>query len=172
MENQTLVVLDGNQVSVESLRIGVAEAVKRAYGAERAYAKGLNQIFSFDWFMFEANDISDDAKTVKVEKTLLYTALKAAEHTNPSTVWARIRKYGAEDRHGKTEGEGAEGEGAEGAEGEGSAQRDVTTRNVEELIKLYKFNSKQDSLPAKVREANDAIVMALKCLGVDVSMVK
>ncbi len=159
MENQTLVVLDGNQVSVESLRIGVAEAVKRAYGAERAYAKGLNQIFSFDWFMFEANDVSDDAKTVKVEKTLLYTALKAAEHTNPSTVWARIRKYGAEDRHGKTEGEG-------------SAQRDVTTRNVEELIKLYKFNSKQDSLPAKVREANDAIVMALKCLGVDVSMVK
>ena len=172
MENQTLVVLDGNQESIESLRIGVAEAVKRAYGAERAYAKGLNQIFAFDWFMVEANDVSDDAKTVKVEKTLLYTALKAAEHTNPSTVWARIRKYGAEDRYpAETEGEGAEGEGAEG-EGDGGTQRDVTTRNVEELIKLYKFNSKQDSLPAKVRQANDAIVIALKCLGVDVSMVK
>ena len=171
MENQTLVVLDGNQVTVESLRIGVAEAVKRAYGAERAYAKGLNQIFAFDWFVFEASDTSDDAKTVKVEKTLLYTELKAAEHTNPSTVWARIRKYGAEDRYpAETEGEGAEG--AEGAEGDGGTQRDVTTRNVEELIKLYKFNSKQDSLPAKVRQANDAIVMALKCLGVDVSMVK
>jgi hypothetical protein len=39
MENQILVVLDGNQESIESLRIGVAEAVKRAYGAERAYAK-------------------------------------------------------------------------------------------------------------------------------------
>jgi hypothetical protein len=48
----------------------------------------------------------------------------------------------------------------------------MLTRNVDELIKLYKFNSKQDSLPEKVREANDAIVMALKCLGVDVSMVK
>jgi hypothetical protein len=48
----------------------------------------------------------------------------------------------------------------------------MLTRNVEELIKLYKFNSKQDSLPEKVRQANDAIVMALKCLGVDVSMVK
>jgi hypothetical protein len=112
---------------------------------------------------------SDDAKTVKVEKTLLYTALKAAEHTNPSTVWARIRKYGAEDRYpAETEGERRR----RGCEGEGSTQRDVTTRNVEELIKLYKFNSKQDSLPAKVRQANDAIVMALKCLGVDVSMVK
>jgi hypothetical protein len=165
MENQTLVVLDGNQVTVESLRIGVAEAVKRAYGAERAYAKGLNQIFAFDWFVFEASDTSDDAKTVKVEKTLLYTELKAAEHTNPSTVWARIRKYGAEDRYGKPEDEGE-------GEGEGSTQRDVTTRNVEELIDLYKFNKRQDSLPEKVRQANDAIVIALKCLGVDVSMVK
>ena len=168
MENQTLVVLDGNQESIESLRIGVAEAVKRAYGAERAYAKGLNQIFAFDWFMFEANDTSDDAKTVKVEKNLLYTELKAAEHTNPSTVWARIRKYGAEDRYpAETEGEG-EGEG----EGAGNTQRDVVTRNVDELIDLYKFNKRQDSLPEKVRQANDAIVIALKCLGVDVSMVK
>jgi hypothetical protein len=68
MENQTLVVLDGNQVTVESLRIEVADAVKRAYGAERAYAKGLNQIFSFDWFMFEANDVSDDAKQLRLRK--------------------------------------------------------------------------------------------------------
>ena len=170
MENQTLVVLDGNQVTVESLRIGVAEAVKRAYGAERAYAKGLNQIFAFDWFVFEASDTSDDAKTVKVEKNLLYTELKAAEHTNPSTVWARIRKYGAEDRYpAETEGEG-EGEGE--GESAGNNQRDVVTRNVDELIDLYKFNKRQDSLPEKVRQANDAIVIALKCLGVDVSMVK
>jgi hypothetical protein len=166
MENQTLVVLDGNQESIESLRIGVAEAVKRAYGAERAYAKGLNQIFAFDWFMFEASDTSDDAKTVKVEKTLLYTELKAAEHTNPSTVWARIRKYGAEDRYpGKPRTKAK-------AKARGSTQRDVVTRNVDELIDLYKFNKRQDSLPEKVRQANDAIVIALKCLGVDVSMVK
>jgi hypothetical protein len=44
------------------------------------------------------------AKLVKAEKTLLYTELKAADHTNPSTVWARIRKYGQEERHGKPEG--------------------------------------------------------------------
>jgi hypothetical protein len=62
----------------------------------------------------------------------------------------------------------SEGEG----EGEGEYSAGCYTRNVEELIKLYKFNSKQDSLPDKVRQANDAIVMALKCLGVDVSMVK
>jgi hypothetical protein len=172
MENQTLVVLDGNQVDVDILEQDVADAVVRAYGSERRYSQALNLLFpvgslSTDWFTFEATDTSDDAKKVRARKESLYAKLKKAEHTNPSTVYARIRKYGAEDRYGKTEGEGAEG-----AEGEGSTQRDVTTRNVEELIKLYKFNSKQDSLPAKVREANDAIVMALKCLGVDVSMVK
>jgi hypothetical protein len=172
MENQTLIVLNGNQIDVETLEQAVADAVVRAYGAEREYSVALNTLFpvgslSTDWFAFEATDTSDDAKKVRARKESLYAKLKKAEHTNPSTVWARIRKYGVEERYGKAES--AEGESAEG---EGSAQRDVTTRNVEELIKLYKFNSKQDSLPAKVREANDAIVMALKCLGVDVSMVK
>jgi hypothetical protein len=172
MENQTLVVLDGSQVDIEVLEQEVADSVVRQYGVERRLAKALNLLFpvgslSTDWFTFEANDTSDDSKKVRARKESLYAKLKKAEHTNPSTIWARIRKLGVEERFGKPEDEG-EGEG----EGEGSTQRDVTTRNVEELIKLYKFNSKQDSLPAKVREANDAIVMALKCLGVDVSMVK
>jgi hypothetical protein len=84
MENQTLVVLDGNQESIESLRIGVAEAVKRAYGAERAYAKGLNQIFAFDWFMFEANDVPRTTlKQLRLKRTCCTRQLKAAEHTKP-----------------------------------------------------------------------------------------
>lgn len=170
MENQILVVLDGNEVDIEVLEQEVADSVVRQYGAERRYAQALNLWFpegslSADWFAFEATDTSDDAKKVRARKDSLYAKLKKANHTNPSTVWARIRKLGVEERFGKTEGESAEGEG------DGSTQRDVTTRNVEELIKLYKFNSKQDSLPEKVRQANDAIVMALKCLGVDVSMV-
>jgi hypothetical protein len=167
MENQTLVVLDGNQVDIEVLEHEVADAVVGPTVQSGAYAKALNLCsLRLDWFMFEASDTSDDAKTVKVRKDALYAKLKAAEHTNPSTVWARIRKYGQEERVLASLRTKAK------AKARGSTQRDVTTRNVEELIKLYKFNSKQDSLPAKVREANDAIVMALKCLGVDVSMVK
>ena len=171
MEN--IITVDGNQVSIETLRKGVAEAVKRAYGAERAYAKALNAMFTFDWFTFEANDSSDDAKLVKAEKTLLYTELKAADHTNPSTVWARIRKYGQEERHGKPEGASGEGEGGEGeGEGAGNKPRDVVTRNVEELISLYKFNARQDSLPSKVADAQKFIAQALMALGVDLSLVK
>ena len=169
MENQALVVVDGNEVSLATLRTGVAEAVKRAYGAERNYAKALNQIFSFNWFDFEANDTSDEAKLVKAEKTLLYADLKAAEHTNPSTVWARIRKYGAEERYPAEDTEGAEGGEAEG---NGNNQRDPLTRNIEELMNLYKFNKRQDSLPAKIVEAQKGIAQALIALGVDLSMVK
>ncbi len=172
MEN---VIVNGNTVALETLRKGVAEAVKRAYGAERDYAVALNALFSFEWFEVEANDSSEIAKPVHAEKKALYVELKGANHSNPSTVWARIRKYGREERHGKTEGAGAEG--AEGGEGEGeggagNAPRDPVTRNVEELIALYKFNARQESLPAKITEAQKFIASALMALGVDLSMVK
>jgi len=165
------IVIDGNSVTLETLRAGVAEAVKRAYGAERRYAEALNAVFSFDWFEIEASDTSETAKQVHAEKKALYAELKSAEHSNPSTVWARIRKYGKEARHGApVAGEGAEaGEGG-GAEA-GSRDRDPITRNVEELIALYKFNTRQDSLPAKVTEAQHHICMALTALGVDLNMI-
>ena len=172
MEN---VIVNGNVVALETLRKGVAEAVKRAYGAERDYAVAINAMFAgFDWFEVEANDTSETAKPVHAEKKALYVELKAAAHSNPSTVWARIRKYGREERHGKpsegeTSAEGGEGEGEGGA---GNSPRDPVTRNIEELIALYKFNARQESLPSKVSGAQKFIASALMALGVDLSMVK
>ncbi len=157
------IVIDGNNVSLEALRASVADAVKRAYGAERRYAEELNAVFSFDWFEIEASDTSEAAKTVHAEKKALYAELKSAEHSNPSTVWARIRKYGKEARYGSPVA-------SETAEA-GSRDRDPITRNVEELIALYKFNTRQDSLPAKVTEAQHHICMALMALGVDLNMI-
>ena len=170
MEN---VIVNGNTVALETLRKGVAEAVKRAYGAERDYAVALNALFSFEWFDIEANDTTEAAKPVHAEKKALYGELKAAAHSNPSTVWARIRKYGREERHGKP-AEGGEGnaEGGEGEGGAGNTPRDAVTRNVEELIALYKFNARQESLPAKITEAQKFIASALMALGVDLSMLK
>jgi hypothetical protein len=169
MENITV---NGNAVSLETLRKGVADAVVRAYGAERDYAIALNAMFSADWFTVEASDTSEAAKPVHAEKKALYTELKAAKHSNPSTVWARIRKYGKEERYGKPEAtEGAEGEGAEGeGEGAGNTPRDAMTRNIEELVALYKFNSRQESLNDKVKQAQVHIVQALKALGVNLDL--
>ena len=163
MENITV---NGNVVSIETLRKGVADAVKRAYGAERNYAIALNAMFSTDWFAVEANDTSETAKPVHAEKKALYVELNAIKHKNPSTVWARIRKYGKEERYGKPEGEGTEGEGT----GAGSNDRAPMLRNVEELTALYKFNARQEQLPEKVAQAQRHIIQALSALGVDINL--
>ena len=171
MEN---VIVNGSTVSLATLRQGVAESVKRAYGAERAYAQALNASFGFDWFNVEANDTSAEAKTVHAEKKELFAALKAVEHTNPSTVWARIRKYGKAEKYpqAETQGEGAEGEGEGEGEGAGSRNKAPMLRNVDDLVSLYKFNMRQTELPEKVASAQVYIVKALEALGVDLALIK
>jgi hypothetical protein len=60
MEN---IIVDGNTVSLSTLRKGVAEAVKRAYGAERAYAVGTKRhVHRSSGSSFEASDTSEDGK--------------------------------------------------------------------------------------------------------------
>ena len=174
MENVNKVVTA--PVSLDSLRQAVADAVVRAYGAERAYAVQLNSTFGFDWFEVEAADVNESAKPVHAEKGELYKVLKAAKHSNPSTVWARIRKYGREEKYPKaaTEGEGGEGEGGEGEGGNSQAgtTRSAMLRNIEELKDLYKFNARQQDLPEAVKNAQTFIVSALRELGVDVATIK
>lgn len=172
MENQNKVV--AGSVSLATLRTNVAEAVKRSYGAEREYAIALNNTFGFDWFEIEASDVAEAAKPVHAEKGELFKVLKAINHKNPSTVWARVRKYGREEKYPQAEsaegGEGSEGEG----EGSGNAShaRSPMLRNVEELTALYKFNARQESLPDAIKNAQTFIVSALRELGIDVSLIK
>ena len=155
-------------VSLDALRQAVGDALKRGYGAERAYAVQLNSVFGFDWFEVEAKDVNESAKPVHAEKGELYKVLKGANHSNPSTVWARIRKYGREEKYPQevTEGEG------EGGNSQAGTTRSAMLRNVEELSALYKFNARQESLPEAVKKAQTFIVSALRELGVDVSLIK
>ena len=166
---------------IASLRKGVAEAVTRAYGAERAYAKALNAQFSdFAWFTIEHNDKSDNGKRVSTEKSELYKELNTAKHSNPSTVWARVRKYGeAEAKLAGTHGFAApklddEGnvitEAEQGESGSPHAARSPMLRNVQELTNLWKFNAKQENLDPKIRQAQLHIGQALMALGVDLGM--
>jgi hypothetical protein len=157
-------------VSLDALRQAVGDALKRGYGAERAYAVQLNSVFGFDWFEVEAKDVNESAKPVHAEKGELYKVLKAIDHTNPSTVWARIRKYGREEKYPQevTEGEGS----GEGGNSQAGNTRSPMLRNVEELSALYKFNARQESLPEAVKKAQTFIVSALRELGIDVSLIK
>ena len=168
MENVNKVVTA--PVSLDALRQAVADAVVRAYGAERAYAVQLNSVFGFDWFEVEAADVNESAKPVHAEKGELYKVLKAAKHSNPSTVWARIRKYGREEKYPKAEGEGS-GEG-EGGNSQAGHTKSPMLRNLDDLTALYKFNARQESLPEAVKNAQTFIVSALRELGVDVSLIK
>lgn len=168
-------------VDLAALRKGVAESVVRAYGAEREYAKALNTEFKFAWFDIEATDKSETAKPVHAEKGELYTVLKEAKHSNPSTVWARIRKYGKEEaKSAGTHGMPMPAYDEDGnlitecAEGESGANntRSPLLRNIEELTALWKFNAKQDALERKVSDAQLHIGAALAALGVDLNMVE
>ena len=165
---------------IESLRKSVAESVVRQYGAERDYAKELNAMFGFAWYKVEANDIADNAKPVHAEKKALYAELKVAKHSNPSTIWARVRKLGLEEaQKGALFGEvmpveKPKGEEGEEAQGSGNAHhaRSPRTRNLEELASLYLFNARQDTLDADVKEAQKYIIQALKALNYKFDLAK
>jgi hypothetical protein len=169
-------------VNLVALRSAVAETVKRQYGAERDYAVALNAEFTFAWFDIEASDKSETAKPVHAEKSELYKVLHAAKHSNPSTVWARIRKYASEEAslvgtHGKPlpayDEEGNRITDLDSAESNGANnKRSPMLRNIEELSKLYMFNAKQESLDQKIFRAQTFIASALAELGVDLANLK
>lgn len=165
-------------VNLAALRTAVADSVVRAYGAEREYAVALNAEFSFAWFDVEATDKTDTAKPVHAEKGELYKVLHAAKHSNPSTVWARIRKYGAEEAskfgtHGKPmpayDTEGNPITEIEAGESGANNKRSPMLRNIEELQKLYIFNHKQEGLDKRVIAAQLKIGEALLALGIDLN---
>ena len=155
-------------LSLEALRQGVADAVKRAYGAERDYAHKLCDVLPVEWYLVEHNDKGEDAKQVHAEKKALFKALNEAEHTNPSTVWARVRKYAQEHIEGvpeKTEGSTDASVGAR-------QNRSLTLRLVEELTTLYKATKNADSLSDKERDCQTHIASALMAMGIDLATIQ
>jgi hypothetical protein len=158
------------QSKIEALRQGVADAVVRAYGAEREYAQALCHALPAEWYLVEHSDKGDLAKSVHAEKKELFKALNAAKHSNPSTVWARVRKYAQEYIEGvpeKTEGEAE----AEGSKVGARQNRSLNLRLIEELSTLFKACKNADSLSDKERQAHTHITSALLALGVDVNTI-
>jgi hypothetical protein len=162
-------------INLVALRNNVAEAQARQYGAVKEYAKGLNQSFDFAWFEVEATDQGEQGKAVKAEKAEFYKPMKQAGHSNPSTVWARVRAEGKADAKaqglfGYTADVEAEGDGTE-TEGSGASHaRSPMLRNIEELTKLYKFNKSQTGLDPKIIKAQQKISEALIELGINLTM--
>jgi hypothetical protein len=157
-----------NTVSLESLRQGVADAVKRAYGAERDYAEKLCEVLPVEWYLIEHNDKGEDAKQVHAEKKALFKALNEAEHTNPSTVWARVRKYAQEHIEGKPE----KTEGSTDTSVGARHNRSLNLRLIEELSTLFKACKNAESLSDREQDAQTYITSALIALGVDTGAIE
>ena len=157
-----------SSVTIAELRTEVANAVVRAYGAERSYAHALCDFLPTEWYLTEHSDKGADAKLVHAEKKELFAVLKKAEHTNPSTVWARVRKYAQEYIEGtpeKTEGSTDTSVGAR-------QNRSLTLRLVEELTTLYKATKNADSLSDKERDCQTHIASALTAMGIDLATIQ
>lgn len=161
--SDVIVVSPAADVAIETLRNNVAEANVRAYGAERDYAIALFSVLPAEWYLVEHRDTSEQAKLVHAEKGKLFGVLKKANHTNPSTVWARVRKYAQEHIEGVPEKKEGESESA-GAQ----PNRSLTLRFVEELTLLYKAGKRADSMSDKERSAHTYIASALGALGIDI----
>lgn len=153
---------------IESLRHNVAVATESAYGAMRKYAEGLCGVLPAEWYLVEHNDSSDTAKPVHAEKKALFAELKAVNHSNPSTIWARVRKYAQEFMEGAPEK-------SEGGEGESVGKRETRSlelRLVEDLTALWKACGRAESLSDKQSQCKTHIGSALTAMGVDLSLIK
>ena len=131
-------VSQASQALIDSARNNAAEKNGATASAERNYATTLNENFVPDWFSYEATDVSDIGKIVKVEKEKFYKALHEAHHNkkhpNPSTVWARVRGYGTKAQYGVEETTAAK------------HGKSPDVRIIDDLVPLYKFLKRQDSL--------------------------
>ena len=160
---QNVTVVSAAVSPINALRLAVGEANVRAYGAEREYAIGLCNTLPVEWYLVEASDKTETTAPIHTEKSALYEVLKAAKHSNPSTVWARVRKYAK--LHIK--GEPVVVEGA--TDNATSPNRSLTLRMIEELTKLYKAGKNAEGMSAKESAAHTYIASALAALGIDIS---
>jgi hypothetical protein len=115
------------------------------------------------------------AKALQPFKAACFTAWNAGSHSNPSTKWKRVRGYGYELANPKIAapiGEGEEGEGEGEGAGNTSRTRDLYSRYVIELAKLYRAGMSAENDPIikahvhgdKITAALEAITTALQAL--------
>ena len=168
MNTPTIITLSQDavlQIQADEI-VAAGQAIANGHGtvgsAERQYASLMTKTFP-GWHLIAHGDASNEGKVVGVAKQKLFEQLKAAGHTNPRTVWARVRKYAAEELGSAegNEGEGNEGEGeGEGNEGD-TKKREIRTRLREELTKLVKAIEREEFPAEDLRAVKDYLELAI-----------
>ena len=175
--------------SLTDIRNAYASVQGEAREANMAYAAKLNEVMPSGWYSMLGNipqrrdGITDKAELAIFDERVAHHATiraRLGNGANPSPNWKRVANYaselatGARDVLGnlikKVKAEGGEG-GEGGAAGNVNPSRSPALRNIEELVKLYKANSKVEG-DKKIEMANEYIRQALLALGCDVRLQK
>jgi len=188
------------------LRAAIADAAATVYGAKIRYAESLNLSFGVTlealevksadgsvidlrpsvtgWFDVEHGSTAEDAKPILTEKEALYSVLKGSKHSNPSKVWADIRKYGRADAMKQAEliclaeikaqsivmPEGTIRPDPLAADAKGANDsKSIRLRMMDDLKVLYKAAKREKSLSTEEANCLVHISSALIALGVDLS---
>ena len=168
---------------VKAAREAAAEAAGRSYGAEREYARALNDALFPAWFKVEHNDKGAEAELVHAEKQaffkLLHEKHPSGKYPNTSVPWGRVRKYAQEELEADIRRQAAESgeaipEGMEaGADSTGARHtRSLALRMTEELTTLWKAGRKAEKEGTIQKREADSLVHignALAALGLDLS---
>lgn len=152
----------------------VVESARGSYGAQVRLASLLNMKYEFNWFDIKHTDTSDEGKQVRKDKETLFEKLKSINHSNPSKIWADVRKYARLERFPATTTDEDGNEVSTGEQGESGANhnRSPMLRTVEELTALWKFLKRQENLDPKLTDALLHIGKALESCGVKLNMIQ
>ena len=155
---------DAAPSNIVELRDAVGDAVKRSYGATKAYAIALCDFLPADWFEVEHNSLKEEDKPVLAEAKAFRAALKAAGHSNPSVIWTRVRAEAREYMYPTPAGEEESATGPK-------PRKSLQLRLVEDLTALFKACKREESLSTQQQNAMVGIASALAALGVDISAI-
>jgi hypothetical protein len=168
-------------INVEAARNEAASAAARNYGAERDYAKVLNEAFAgltIAWFEIEHNAKGAEAELVHAEKRAYFKALNDkhpdGKYPNTSVPWARVRKYAQEELElafGTGDSDSATDTETEGS-GNARHTRSLTLRLTEDVSSCYKACKRAERdgvIQAKESQVMIHLASALNALGIDIS---
>ena len=176
MNTQVITTTDTAEAVLSTHRSAVADTVKRQYGAVKEYAEALTQYFPSDWYMYDHDDKSEDAKGILAEADKFRKTLREAGHKNPSVIWTRVRNEGRKLVEGEPEAASGEGDGEGDGDKAGTKEvRSLSLRLIEELSTLFKACKREadkNNLDAKQAQAQTHIASALAALGMDLTMIK
>lgn len=169
-----------------AVREAAASAATATGSAERDYARALNEAFatlSVQWYTIEHNAKGAEANLIHDEKSKFFKLLHEKHHSgkysNPSTVWARVRKEAANAHkealrvEAAATGQEIPAELIEAAESTGARHRkSLTLSYTEDLSNLYRKGRKAEKdgvISERESRVHLAIIQALNELGIDIN---